>query len=100
MLTEEITQGGACPEMRHSDLFAAFPGLMSAMKPMFVFAYAMTAVCVSGSIPTEYGNGGGVGGVVGAEVGMSGARLIVAIGVALGAVPGAGVRRSSRVRSA
>ena len=34
-------------------------------------------------MPTENGNGGGVGGVVGAEVGMSGARLMVAIGVAL-----------------
>src|ERR1700727_3071103 len=37
-LTEEITQGGAWPAMRHSDVLAAFPGLMSAIKPMFVFA--------------------------------------------------------------
>ena len=39
-------------------------------------------------------------GVVGAVVGISEERLMVAMGVAFGVVPGGGVRKSSSVRSA
>src|ERR1700728_5027037 len=50
-VTEEVTHGGACPANKHSEVFALFAGLMSAMNPMLVLAYAMTAVWLNGSMP-------------------------------------------------
>src|ERR1700757_3603634 len=97
IVTEETTQGGCWFAKRH---VAPLAGLRSAMNPTFVLAYAMTAVCVNGSIPMENGNGGGVGGVVGALVGMSELRSIVATGVVDGVWPTAGMGNNSSVRSA